>query len=363
MRLFQNSGLYPAYLSRLRRLTGEGGTFAQQMNTFLADCYGGLHILEPVLKRAPEAFLANGDNVVAQRAWARENGMPANATPSDILLAQIESHRTEVFYNLDPLRFGSTFLKRLPGCVKHSIAWRAAPSPGADFAGYDAMVCNFPSILESYRRQGLRTAYFAPAFDPEMTPYARNESRPIDIVFVGGYTRHHMRRARILEAVARLHDKYQIVFHLEPSRLVSWAESPLGRLLPLAQHRRPHNVRQVAQPSVFGRDLYQTLSRAKLVLNAAIDMAGDDRGNMRCFEAMGAGSLLLTDDGHYPEGMRNGETMLTYGGTEDIDSRIRAALEDISHARTLAKRGHDMIATVYSKRRQWAAFEAIVATL
>ncbi len=31
------------------------------------------------------------------------------------------------------------------------------------------------------------------------------------------------------------------------------------------------------------------LSNAKIVLNGAIDISGEDRGNMRCFEALGSG--------------------------------------------------------------------------
>ena len=40
-----------------------------------------------------------------QRHWAREHGMPGKPSLEAILLAQIEHHRTEVFYNLDPVRY------------------------------------------------------------------------------------------------------------------------------------------------------------------------------------------------------------------------------------------------------------------
>ncbi len=209
-----------------------------------------------------------------------------------ILLAQIEHHRTEVFYNLDPMRYGSDFVRRLPGCVKVTIAWRAAPSPGADFAAYDRVVCNFPSILRSYQDAGWKTAALFPAHDPEMDAYAANEDRPVDVVFVGGYTRHHRQRAAILEAVAKLRGTRTVAFHLDCSRATRWAESKVGRLVPaVAKFRRPEDIRSVSREPVFGRDLYRVLSRAKIVLNAAIDMAGEDRGNMRCFEAMGSGAL------------------------------------------------------------------------
>ena len=69
----------------------------------------------------------------------------------DILLAQIESHRAEVFYNLDPVRYDSDFVRKLPGCVRKAIAWRNIPSPAADFGGYDFIVCNSPTLLRTMK--------------------------------------------------------------------------------------------------------------------------------------------------------------------------------------------------------------------
>ena len=131
MRLFQNSALYPGYLPRLRQLTHARAGYAEHVNAFLDDRFGAPHFLQPVLARDESAFLANGDNRTMQRLWAAENGLSSNVTLEAILLAQIEAHRTDVFYNMDPLRYGSEFVRKLPGCVKKSLAWRAAPSPGA----------------------------------------------------------------------------------------------------------------------------------------------------------------------------------------------------------------------------------------
>ena len=45
------------------------------------------------------------------------------------------------------------------------------------------------------------------------------------------------------------------------------------------------NFRQNAAMRLSGRDYYGALWTAKIVLDRGIDMAGSDRGNMRCFEA------------------------------------------------------------------------------
>ena len=362
MRLFQNFGLYPSYRARLAHLTAGLNRFSEARDAFLADRYGACHLLKPVLDGDPAAFFTNGDDESLQRMWAKEQGMPGEPALDAILLAQIEHHRTEVFYNLDPMRYGSDFVRRLPACVKHAVAWRAAPGE-ADFSAYHLLVCNFPSILKSYEARGWRTGYLFPGHDPEMDAYAANTDRPIDVLFVGGYSRHHRKRAEALEAVAKQRDSMRIAFHLDRSRLTRLAESPLGRLLPLAQHRRPADIVAVHQEPVFGRDLYLALSRAKIVLNGAVDMAGNDRGNMRCFETMGCGALLVSDAGMYPEGMVDQQTMIVYDNIQQAVARIGESLRNQQGLKTIARSGHHTVRTAFSKAVQWDAFVRLTGEL
>lgn len=360
MRLFQNSGLYPSYRQHFDRLHGTRREFNARLQALLSDCYGAPHYLLPVLQGDPDAFFTYGDDEALQRAWARANDLPQKMSLTDILLAQIEAHRTEVFYNLDPMRYGSEFVRRLPGCVRKSLCWRAAPSPGADFSGYDLVVCNFPSIIDSWRRLGWNAGYLSPAHDPQMEAYALNAERPIDVLFIGGYSRHHTRRAETLEAVAKLAKRYQVLYCLDQSRVTRLVESPLGWLPGLSSHRRPRSIRQVSAAPVFGRELYRLMARAKIVLNGAIDMAGEDRGNMRCFEALGCGALMVSDHGHYPVGFMDGETMLTYRNAEEAAARIVRILENWGLGGEIAAEGQRMVKTRYSKAVQWKRFQELL---
>lgn len=359
MRLFQNSAIYPSYLPRLRQLTAGLVRFSDQRDAFLADRFGAPHFLLPVLQGSPDAFFTNGDDAALQAAWARERGLKASTPLADILLAQIEEHRTEVFYNMDPLRYPTSFVRRLPASVRKTIAWRAAPTKGVDFTAYDLVVSNFPGILASWAHLGVRTAPFFPAHDPELDAYAARTDRPIDVLFVGGYSRHHGRRALLLRTIAALSDRCQVVMHLDASRLTRLAETPLGLVGPLARHRRPAEIRAVARSPVFGRQVYDALGSAKIVINGAIDMAGEERGNMRCFEALGARALLLSDAGRYPEGMEDGRTLVTYAGADDAVSKISALLEQRQQMEAMADAGYRMVADTYSKARQWSAFQQL----
>jgi len=362
MRLFQNSGLYPSYLPRLNQLAQHASHFEARREVFLHDRFGAPHILKPVLDGAPDAFFTNGDDEVLQRQWARAQGMPGTPALEAILLAQIEHHGTEVFYNLDPVRYPSVFVAKLPGCVKTTLCWRAAPSGNADLAAYGAVLGNFPSILESWRAKGCRAELFFPAIDPVMEQYGDGE-RPIDVAFVGGYSRHHSARGRTLEQVASLAAKHDIVFCLDASRLTRLAESAIGRVLPLGKHRRPGAIAAIARPPVFGRDLYALFGSAKIVLNGAIDMAGSDRGNMRCFEAMGCGALLLSDAGRYPDGMDPERTIAVYETGDDCLTRIENCLRDWDEMKLRAERGRRVVGDLYGKERQWALFGKLLERL
>jgi hypothetical protein len=360
VRLFQNSALYPSYRRRLNRLLGNTTNFATQRDVFLNDRFGALHFLQPVLLGAPEAFFTNGDDERLQRAWAAENGLNRKDALDEILLAQIEAHRTDIFYNLDPMRYGNAFLSRLPGCVKYSVTWRAAPSVGGQFNNYDLILNNFPSLLQEYRNTGMRAEYFTPAFDPIMDDYAANDDRPIDILFVGGYSRHHQNRAAILESVAELSDQFKVVFHLDKSRMTRLAETPIGMVGPLRKHRRPSAVNALSADPVFGLGLYEAISRSRIVINAAVDMAGQDRGNMRCWEAMGCGALLASDAGKYPFGMQDGDTLLTYDTPSHAKQICETALKNPQGIREIASRSATLVKHSYSKARQWAEFVRLI---
>jgi hypothetical protein len=362
MRLFQNSCFYPSYLPRLNQLAAKAVSFEERRGVFLNDRFGASHFLQPVLDGSPDAFFTNGDDEILQRRWAREHGMSGEPTLEAILLAQIEHHATEVFYNLDPVRYPSAFVAKLPGCVKKTLCWRGAPSGNADFTSYGAVLANFPSMLDMWRRKGCRAEVFYPAHDPVMDEYGHGD-RPIDVVFVGGYSRHHRERAKTLERVASLSGSHGVVFCLDASRLTRLAESAIGRLLPLQQHRRPEAIAAIARPPVFGRDLYELIGSSKIALNGSIDMAGEDRGNMRCFESMGCGALLVSDAGRYIDGMQEGVTIETYDTPERAVEVISHSLQDWRRSAEIAALGRARIRDIYHKDMQWKLFGELVGRL
>jgi len=77
---------------------------------------------------------------------------------------------------------------------------------------------------------------------------------------------------------------------------------------------------------------------------------------MRCFETVGCGALLLSDEGHYPAGMETAKTIFTYASSHDAIQKIDRLLSDPVNRIAIARRGHEMLASKYSKQHQWQAF-------
>ena len=211
----------------------------------------------------------------------------------------------------------------------------------ADLTAYGAVLGNFPSILDSWRRKGCRAELFFPAIDPVMANLDMATGR--SMCFLSAAIRDIMPRAqRFWNRSQASPSTRQVVYCLDASRLTLLAESPLGRLLPLRKHRRPDAIAEIAKPPIFGRQLYDLIGKSKIVLNGAIDMAGRDRGNMRCFEAMGCGALLVSDAGNYPrrnESGRDHGSLHVRGAGSDRnleESGQLAAIGGDRHARTEA---------------------------
>ena len=99
------------------------------------------------------------------------------------------------------------------------------------------------------------------------------------------------------------------------------------------------------------------------MLNGAIDMAGTDRGNMRCFEAMGCGALLVSDAGGYPEGMQAGVTIETYDSPEQATEIISNCLQRWPESAEKARRGRNLAAQAHSKASQWKHFADLVGRI
>jgi hypothetical protein len=364
MRLFQTSSYgdrYLHYFNSKDAISHDVG-FANRRKALLADRYEATHILKPVYYDDASTFFTICDDVTLQLAWAREHHFPSiNLT--EILLAQIEEHKADVLYQLDPIRYPSSFLRRLPGCVKKTIGWHATVPGPFDFSAYDLIVSNFNSLNSDLSRTGVKTAFFSPSWDPAMAPYSINFKRPIDVFFVGSYVRNgHQPRIALLNSIVDTVDSDKLDLRIIRKKWGRLTTEGFGRWIPVPISL-PKKLKNVSGAPVYGLSMYSALSRSKIVLNPASDIAGNIRGNMRCWEALGCGACMLGSEGEYPEGFESGVNFESFTDSADLQQKIKSLLNDEPRRAAIAAAGAVMLPRIWSKERQWSDFVALVGKL
>src|SRR5262249_33705654 len=142
---------------------------------------------------------------------------------------------------------------------------------------YDLMLSQLPRIVQSLRSRGVHAEVSHLAFEPAILDALPADSAlDVEVSFVGQVSVDHRQRIALVEAVAR---RFDLKFWgLRPDTLP--ASSPLHRCF---------------QGELWGTEMYKALRRSRITLNSHIDLAGREAGNMRLFEATGAGAFLLTD--------------------------------------------------------------------
>ena len=127
------------------------------------------------------------------------------------------------------------------------------------------------------------------------------------------------------------------------------------RLLELLQRE----FERVFVGRAYGEDLARIFSQARIVFNRSV--ANDV--NMRVFEAVACGSLLMTNgltDNGQEELLRDGEHLVTYRGDEELLERIRYYLAHEDEREAIAQRGMEEVHAKHTYRHRMEAILAAV---
>jgi spore maturation protein CgeB len=324
MRILVLNADYPRFLAWFysRQPGLENASYAAQMTARNASMFG-------VADFYSRNFTALGhvaaeihvNNPWLQTAWAREHGMaidaPATTTAAarptlpgwvqrvaapfkpmlrplarkvglsprldtqteNILLAQIEDFRPDLVLNQDTFYVDTGFMRRVRALGNPILIGQVGiePSRGEDWSVYDLMISQLPATVNAFRKLGVRSELNHLAFEPAILDSLPDAPvQDVDVSFVGTVSADHRQRVALLEAVAKRHD------------LKLWGNLPKSVPSSSPLHR-------CFQGEVWGVEMYQTLQRSRITLNSHIDFANREAGNMRLFEATGAGAFLLTD--------------------------------------------------------------------
>ncbi len=371
MRIFQTIHKYPPHIPIFEKKYGitdsSGHSFAQLQQLIIQNGYASSYILLPAIEgKTDEVFFTIWNYERMQYAWAKEHGM-TTADLGEIKRAQIEWYNPDVFYDFSAMK-DIDFLTKFPIDKKIiKVCWYGIirDEPWL-FPEYNIRITLHKPYVKQWQNKGYIAHEMQPAFVDNWKQY-NTDKKEIDILFYGQYLyKEFSNRSYFMEKLLEVSTQktsLNIEVHLQMPNPTSVPRKWMGISLPFLKKKFPSDrVQELAMPPLYGEDLYETIGKSKFVLNAYTNYNKEYKSNMRLFESLGCGSLLISENGNYPKGFSANENFIPYDLSES--KRLFSNLESIvSNYSSLAQTMQPHIASVqhtYSKVAQLEDFKRIV---
>jgi len=303
-----------------------------------------------------------------QKAWAREHGVSysRNNWQKEIVLAQVKSFRPDVLFLQDLYYFDSDYRTQLrEACGKRNLmlGWQAAPTEDYSvLRDLDVVLTCAPHFAAYMRRAGANGVLCLHAFETSilqaLPPVTK---RDLDFTFIGSFVLQngfHQDRFGMVQTLMestplRVWGEVSVRVPSRRARLLSKARAIAGHLPVVgrsvengnSQSDYPDMSHELAfaerfhQP-VFGLQYYEILANSKMTFNSHIDCAEEYAGNMRLFEATGAGACLITDRKvNLAEMFEPDVEVVTYSSVEECSEKVRYLLDHDSERESIAAAG------------------------
>lgn len=344
--------------------------FEEHRRVLLADHFGWPGDLSTYMAQqgVHTDFLVWNDACL-QRKWAREHGcFKANdAMPlQSIAIKQIQCAQPDVLWMTYHRESHVAFVREAGPSVGKIALWMGSPfETDMDVSGISILFTENPGTLARCQERFKRVVVTKPGFDRRILAALPREPRRNIAVFVGQISQMHTRRAELLSHLIERGVDLEIHGFSHDDVARSWKEGIRSTLWdlrhghwragvralrqyvnPAPYERHVRRIAAVMHPPVFGMEMYRTLGAAQLAINAHIDLANQNAGNMRVFEATGSGCCLVTDQAaNLDELFVCGEEVLTYGDKEELEAVVRTALTDPARTSAIAERGQQRTLT------------------
>lgn len=367
MKVFQTIHKYEPYISVFEKkydIKNQDLSFSEIRDLLIKDGYASTYILKPALEKGNgQVFFTIWDYERLQFKWAEEQNLKTKNL-EEIKLAQLESFKPDVFYNHSP-RYDNNFVNRLNGFNQmKKVCWDGIITEYPWMHElYDARVTLFEPYVKYWNSKGLVASLLTPAYVPSWKSHVSND-RDIDVLFYGQISsKFFSGRNQIIAKLLKWQtDKdFNVKVHLQDinkkhplinikgfRRLTSWI------------NKTPKVIRKYALGPIYGQDLYDTIGNSKIVINAFTNYNGLFKDNMRTYEAIGMGALLIGEDGIYPDFIDPREDILTYRGAEELITKIEDVLANTDKYIEMSERSREKLMLKCSKEKQWDQFLSIV---
>jgi len=372
-RLLIVSSMYPGYLRDFYEKTPEvsGMDYEKHYGALLADSSEFAATYTRTFSRngvIVDCIIVNDRHL--QKKWAQANKVRVSDT-EDLIFQRIIQFRPDVLW-IEDLRFIKPgFLKNIrkkADFIKLIAGYHCAPLNNGSLEKlkvFDLVITCTPGLKNDLAAAGIKSYLVYHGFDRDLFPeinvpcsYHNGE-----VVFTGSLIHgggYHNERIALLEYL--LNDGLNIALYVNTeSNLKIFLKKvifSLNRLLNKGGIKNPEKlfgflhhgnynvdfypeiIRKNLREPKYGFEMYQLLNGSGIVLNNHGDVAGKYAGNMRLFEATGAGSCLLTDNkSNMADLFDIDNEVVVYNSREECAEKIRWLLENDSERQRIALSG------------------------
>ena len=318
-------------------------SYSQQYDILLDDYFGVAgSYTRWTSKLGHDATLVINNCEPLQRSWAKENNIAfTDNWQRNIAIEQVKRLAPDVFFMSSMFDLYGSFLEEIKKYVGNAFGWVACPIPeNITLNQMSFILTSSSSFMDRFRKSGINSELLLPAFDPEILKKFPNDiASDIDTSFIGGISPAHSRRFKFLNEIA------------QKTKLDVWGYgvNRTGLMNKIRSFLNPPPLAQNYMGEVWGIDMYQILRRSKITLNSHIDVAGNQAGNMRMFEATGLGTLLLTDNmSNLSDIFIPGKEIVAYDSVDDAIDKIIYYLEHEAERKEIAAAGQKRTLEDYS---------------
>lgn len=313
------------------------------------------------------AIIVN-DNLL-QNKWLNENKTYKGKI--NIVFSQILKASPDILWIEDFRYISADLLDKIRtevSSIKLIIAYHCAP--------WNSMIlqklkkCDFvitctPGLKQELETEGAKAYLVYHGFDDEifMRMNAAPETKTIDVLFSGSISQgigYHSERLELISHLLERGINLSLYLNLESNRKISlriilFHLNSLLKVIGINKPEKyfklfesgksraeyyPANILKTVNKPEYGTDMYRLIQNSRIVLNNHGEVAGDYAGNMRLFEATGAGSCLLTDNKSNLKDLFDiGNELVVYHDPEECAEKILWLLKNEEVRKNIAIAG------------------------
>jgi len=369
MKVYQCIRAYDPYLDifeKKYKVNENNYTFSELLNLIIKDGFASTYILKPGFEADKDFFYTLWNYKTLQYKWAEEKGLKTRDL-DEIRVAQIEEFKPDVYYNFSPHKDNKTLNEILRKRNLIKVCWDATVVSLPPFhENYNLRATLFEPFATFWKQHGYSSFLLPPAF-PQSWSTLDQDKKDIDVLFYGQFNEDFFSsRNRIIHELINWSSQqgYKFELHLQFTNkkraLINVRGlKKLTRWLPVA----PASILKYSMPPIYGQQLYETIARSKIVVNAFGNFNGLYKDNMRNYESIGCGAILISEEGIYPKHFIPNKDFFTYKNNAELFRKIQQVLvgyEKVNAENLVSK---EKLMNRYSKEEQWSAFQNAINSL